>query len=358
MNDFPLLPVDWQTRLHKKRVVVGFDGFIDMLARPVRRGCIGCSPDYFHTLDEFGRFISERGGRSASVELDPMTERIGGNAPNTAAGLMALGVDTRLVGALGYPSLHPLFKEAFCSESVLTIANPGQSLSYEFDDGKLMCALNRDVNVLDWNVLRDRVGVQPLQNFYDGCSLAAFVNWSELAHAQQLWEGVLEHVFEKNGFPEWMFFDLSDCARKTSDELRRVARTMRVCGRKSKVVLSLNENEKSALGKALLDTESFTGDALLSILDGYAVVFHHLMDTHAFGEGISCSFQNHVVQNPRISTGGGDNFNAGLCAGLLGGLSLAQAAMLGSLCGSYYVEHGRCASAGTLDQYAQRHRMQ
>lgn len=115
---------------------------------------------------------------------------------------------------------------------------------------------------------------------------------------------------------------------------------------------------KARAGKALLDTENITGPALLSSLEGYAIVFHHVGDTHAFGEGASYSFPNHVVQNPRLSTGGGDSFNAGLCAGLLGGLSLAQAAKLGSLCGSYYVEHGRCASFGALDRYARQLRMQ
>lgn len=358
MHDFPSLPADWQEKLHSRRAVVGFDGFIDTLVRPVRQGNAGDSPSYFATLEEFGDFVASRRGRSASVELDPIEERIGGNAPNTAAGLAALGVDTRLVGALGYPALHPLFAEAFAPQNVLTIGNPGQSLSYEFADGKLMCALNRDVNVLDWALARERAGLQPLRTFYRGCALAAFVNWSELAFAQELWEGVLEHVLEADGFPEWMLFDLSDCARRTGDELRRVARTMRRCGRRSKVVLSLNENEKRALGKALLDTENITGPALLSSLEGYAIVFHHVGDTHAFGEGASYSFPNHVVQNPRLSTGGGDSFNAGLCAGLLGGLSLAQAAKLGSLCGSYYVEHGRCASFGALDRYARQLRMQ
>lgn len=344
----------WQENVRGKRVVIGFDGFIDTIARPVRQGTVGQDQVYFHTLDEFGRFVAQRSGKSASVELDPISERIGGNAPNTAAGLLALGVETRVVGTLGYPSLHPLFQKAFDPRSVLSTADPGHSISYEFDDGKLMCALNHDVNVLDWEVLRERVGIAALQSFYEGCALVAFVNWSELARAQDLWEGVLENVLEAAGFPEWMFFDLSDCARKTQKELAQVADLMRRCARKSKVVLSLNENEKSALGKALLEQENISGDALLAHLDGYAVVFHHLYDTHAFGEGKAHRVANHVVDKPKISTGGGDNFNAGLCAGLLGGLPLEQAAMLGSLCGSYYVQHGQCACADALTGYAKQ----
>lgn len=358
MQDFAFRLAHWHENLGSKRVVIGFDGFIDMLVRPVRQGTIGNHPEHFRTLDEFGAFVSARSGKSASIELDPLMERIGGNAPNMAAGLLALGVDTRLMGTVGYPQIHPLFKEAFPADQVLTLANPGQSVSYEFEDGKLMCALNQDVNALDWKMVEARVGIKAVEAFYEGCSLAAFVNWSELAHAQELWEGVIEHVFEKRGFPEWIFFDLSDCARKTGDELRRVACTMRLCGQRSKVVISLNENEKYALGQALLNTETITGEALLAALDGYAVVFHHLKDTCAFGEGTSWRFENHVVQIPKISTGGGDNFNAGLCAGLLAGLPVGQAAKMGSLCGSYYVEHGQCASAGALDLYAQQHRMQ
>lgn len=354
MNNFLLLKQDWQDSSKGKRVVVGFDGFIDTITRPIRNGSIGNDPNYFNTMNEFGCFIVDRSGKSASIELESIEERIGGNAPNFAAGLLALNVETRIVGTLGYPTLHPLFREIFEPSAVLTTANPGQSISYEFDDGKLMCALNRDVNTLDWATMKNRLGIAALELFYKDCTLSAFVNWSEMMHAQQLWEGVLEHIFEKTHFPEWMFFDLSDCARKTTDELRQVARLMRQCASKSKLVLSLNENEKKAFCKALLDTENISGDVLLTTLDAYAVVFHYLSHTHAFDRTATYTFQNHFVEKPRISTGGGDNFNAGLCAGLLSGYSLEQSAMIGSLCGSYYVEYGHCASFKALNNYRKK----
>ena len=350
MTQFKLQKPDWHERLQGKKAVVGLDGFIDTLTRPIRAGASGSRPEYFATLNEFGHYIAQRSGRSASVELDPFDERIGGNAPNMASGLLALNVNTRLAGTLGVPALHPLFQTAFEASCVLSLANPGQSISYEFSDGKLMCAINRDVNALDWASLINRIGLAALEAFYQDSTLAAFVNWSEMQHAGELWEGVIEHIFDTTGYPEWMFFDLSDCSRKSADELRLVTQLMRRCASRSKTVLSLNENEKNAICAALTISGNATGQDLLSALDGYAVVYHYLSQTHAFDKNSSYTFQNHVVQKPRISTGGGDNFNAGLCAALLAGYPLSQAAMVGSFCGSYYVEFGRSASFEALER--------
>ena len=51
---------------------------------------------------------------------------------------------------------------------------------------------------------------------------------------------------------------------------------------------------------------------------------------------------------PKISTGGGDNFNAGLCFGLLQGFSLRESLRLGNAVSGYYVRTGESPQLGEL----------
>lgn len=354
MNDDCKIYGDLIEKLRDKSVVIGFDGFIDTIVRPIQTGASGSNPLYFHTMDAFGRFVAKRSGRSASVELDLFEERVGGNAPNTALGLKVLGSNVRLIGSFGYPLIHPKFQEVFSSADMLSATNPGHAIACEFEDGKLMCALNHEVNTLDWTTLIRRVDPGRLRAFFAGCSLAVFVNWSEMRQAQQLWEGAYRYLLAEKSFPEWMLFDLSDCARKTREELQQVAQLIRQYAQNSKVVISLNENEKDALGKALFGSSDVTPCALSSSLNACAVVFHFHYETCTYSEGSTTMIRNHFVKKPTVSTGGGDSFNAGLCAGLLAGMPLDEAAKMGSLCGSYFVENGHYACAEALERYAKK----
>ena len=55
-----------------------------------------------------------------------------------------------------------------------------------------------------------------------------------------------------------------------------------------------------------------------------------------------------MVEAPKISTGGGDNFNAGFCLGQLLGLGYRDSMLLGMAVSGYYVENGKSPSAQEL----------
>nr|WP_243140929.1 MULTISPECIES: PfkB family carbohydrate kinase [Lactonifactor] len=56
---------------------------------------------------------------------------------------------------------------------------------------------------------------------------------------------------------------------------------------------------------------------------------------------------------PKLSTGGGDNFNAGLCFGLLQGLPLAESLRLGNATSGYYVRTGESPDVYRLYEFMQ-----
>lgn len=341
--------------LRNKSVLLGFDGFIDVIVRPIASRATAQGVSYHPTLDAFGQFISSRSGRSASVELETQSERIGGNMPNTAAAFKALGIQITCLGALGYPEVHPLFQAAFTPAEVLSVADPGHCFAFEFEDGKLMCALNQSINDLDWACIQRHVDMAALIQRAAQCDLIALLNWSELPHSQSMWQGMLDQVLTGLRPDQWLFFDLSDGSRKQPAEIREALAFIEQVSRRARVALSLNENEASQVSAALFgatDCSEATGAKLRDALGCEIVVFHQRQATLSFAAHETHRFPNHMVERPNISTGGGDNFNAGFCVGLLAGLSLPQATILGSLCGSYYVEHARCASVEAIASYA------
>jgi sugar/nucleoside kinase (ribokinase family) len=60
-----------------------------------------------------------------------------------------------------------------------------------------------------------------------------------------------------------------------------------------------------------------------------------------------------VVAKPRLSTGGGDHFNAGFAFGRLQGLSPLDATRAAVLVSSLYVERGRSPRFGEVQASAQ-----
>ena len=94
-----------------------------------------------------------------------------------------------------------------------------------------------------------------------------------------------------------------------------------------------------------------TAVALRDALGVYAVVVHPRSGAAAAmltTSGVTAAhFAGPLVKKPKLSTGAGDNFNAGFCLGLIAGLSLDQSLCTGTATSGYYV---RNAASPSLDQ--------
>lgn len=68
-----------------RRVTVGFDGFIDTIARPVARTATADAPaQYFESIPAFGQYLVEHGGKSCSIALHVERRQLGGNLPRSS----------------------------------------------------------------------------------------------------------------------------------------------------------------------------------------------------------------------------------------------------------------------------------
>ncbi len=340
-----------------KTVFVGFDAFVDLVARPLRAPDGSAGPGSgpgaaqrvpHATLAGFGAFIGARSGRSASVELEERAEKLGGNAPILGNALAALGARVRAVGPYGLPAPHPVFAELARAGELVSVGEPGLSVALEFEDGKLMLALNRAVDRLDYAALAAVLPPDRLLALLSGCDLLAFVNWSEMPGATDLLAGLARDVLPRLPKPVPLLVDLSDCSRRSAADLRDYLDRLAALPPAVPVLLSLNRNEADRV-RAALDLPEGLSDA-----EGVARIHAALRLDWAVlhdrdGATIAHAGGAHAVHSlrnpaPRLLTGAGDNFNAGLCAGRLAGLGPADALALAAATAAHYVSQARSAS--------------
>ena len=82
----------------------------------------------------------------------------------------------------------------------------------------------------------------------------------------------------------------------------------------------------------------------------YLVV--HLLDgAYAFSGGKQYYIPNKYVEKPLISTGGGDNFNAGLVYGIMMGMDIEQALAAANATSGFYVVNGKSPTPDELKEY-------
>ena len=329
-------------------IAAGFDGFVDVLARPVKRIENG-ERVFFSTIEEFGSYITGKAGLSCSLDLYKAAEKAGGNMPIFASSLSSLGVSSHCVGALGYPEPLDIFTGLGERVSLMGVAGAGSCTALEFDDGKVMMGCNGDVDCLDFARLTERVGLAALRKWLSTTDGAAFLNWSELPGATSIWKGMLEEVLPALGpmRDKWLILDLSDCSRRPDAEICEMLALMSQLNRYYRVVFSLNFNESMAIGRAI-------GKPGLDPAAAAAEIFRHtdieLLALHLLDGAYAANSRGvfHIpgcrVEKPKISTGGGDHFNAGVMWGLLCGLEDTEALALACIMGSLYVLLGRSPS--------------
>src|SRR5687767_13019621 len=94
-----------------RRAVVGLDGFVDEIISVVDKRHSLEAYDEIDTIAQFGQRVSEAAGRSTNFELVVKRMKLGGNGPIMANALAAAGVGVTYVGAVGHPTIHPIFQE-------------------------------------------------------------------------------------------------------------------------------------------------------------------------------------------------------------------------------------------------------
>jgi sugar/nucleoside kinase (ribokinase family) len=374
----PALPADDRTAaqrlaaaapsLRGRSTVVGFDAFVDAIVRPVRRKDAAGAPVLFRTIPEFAAHLAAAAGRSADTEILHEEDRLGGNAPLLARALAGLGVPTALAAPLGRDGIEPAFRGLadVGGLSLVNLGAPARSTNFEFDDGKLMFGDAAPLRTLSWEAAEAAEPPGAFVRRLRTADLVALVDWSYLLRMDALLDGVVAALDAPgpdgppgtNGRPArtHLLFDLADPTTRPPEELRDFLLRMGRAGTATRrTVLGLNEKEAAAAAAALLGRTALSADGpeadarTVREKTGIGEVVVHGID-YAIGcdeDGLA-RVAGRRVDRPRISTGGGDNFNAGYCLGLLAGLPMPQRLGVAAAASGYYVETGHGAGFGEI----------
>ncbi|HMH34918.1 MAG TPA: hypothetical protein VK543_17910, partial [Puia sp.] len=310
-----------QSTVASKKITAGYDGFIDSIVKIIRNKQKQKPNTLFKTIGAFGAYITEKAGASLSLELEEISVKLGGNMPNLANALGRLGATVNCVGALGYPQMHPVFKTLPRDCHLYSFAEPGAATAFEFTDGKIMFAQIETLNQMGWNKIKNIIGIDTLIRLYQESHLFCLVNWSEIDASTGIWEGLLQDVLPQyaiRGEKQIAFFDLSDCSKRSNESISHVLTLLTQFQQYTKVILGLNKNEAAKIHRVLFGKKAdknlqYLGEDIFKKLNIDELVLHSSKEAFAFSKEGSFVAPGFFIKDPAMSTGAGDNFNAGFC---------------------------------------------
>lgn len=348
--------------IQSKKVSVGFDGFIDLIIRPVKTRTDEKTVTYFPTIGQFGEKITSIAGQSGNIELIVSSTDFGGCGPHFSNGVANMGVSTTCVATFGYPEKNPIFALSPNCRTI-TIGEPGYSYVFEFEDGKIIMSDIEKISQLRWSDLIERVSIDELVEIFDDADIITLVNWSYLVHFHEIYEKFLEIVMPRLSKKDRkVYIDIADCAKRQPEEIKAALKMFGRYSEYAPTYLGLNKTEANVMHSILGEGEyqgSLPIARKIKEFSGIGTVIIHPVDSSAaVYDGGEVEVSGIVCENPKKTTGGGDNFNSGFCAGLLGGLDVKSCLISGMTTSYLYVKNGKCNSfddiAETMKMYDDR----
>lgn len=345
-------------RLGEKKAVAGLDGFIDSIVKVIDYKT-DAGPVFFNTIEEFGKYITNKKGSGFSLESEELFRKLGGNMPIMANAMGSMGVSVNCIGAFGIPSIAPVFSGMHCRCRLFSFTNPGFTTAIEFTDGKMMLAQMTDLNHADWSTIKNALGLDTIIGLFTESDLVCLVNWSELDHSNEIWEGILKEVLlpmlQKSDGKNF-FFDLSDCSKRSVESISTALTLISQFNFYGKVTLSLNRNESEIVYKTLFNEDAAgkmesVGQRLFSKLKVDTLVIHSAKTSMAWDQSGFYEIEPEYMANPLISTGAGDNFNAGYCIAMLLGGNVTYSIMLANMVANRYMSTGLSPDLNSLQAY-------
>ena len=354
--------------VHDYSVMIGFDGFIDSIIRVVDQRS---DPEHFlpiETIEQFGRKILNAAGHSGNFELVTVHRKQGGNGPIMANAMAKAGFMVTYVGCLGHPKIDPVFESFAKQAEVHSVAQPGTTEALEFSDGKLLLGKYERLLNFDEQAIYQVLDMKSYQKIIARSRLVGMANWTMLGGMSRIWRDLIDNILPNttpfpNGQRQLLFVDLSDPQKRTRDDLAEALALLGKLNRWADVILGLNLNESLQVAEVLgvgvpvepalrIETIATNIRAAMKI---HCTVVHRRRVAAAALQGAggveSAYFAGPFINRPKLSTGAGDNFNAGFCMGLLADLTLNQCLCAGTATSGYYVRHSSSPSLEELAEF-------
>ncbi|MEM1354272.1 MAG: PfkB family carbohydrate kinase [Planctomycetota bacterium] len=343
-------------------VLIGFDGFIDSIISVVDKRYDVDRYDPIPTIARFAEKIAAAAGKSSNYELVTRQQKLGGNGPIMANAMARAGFDIHYVGAVGAGEIHPIFKEFEAIAKLHGIAAPAFTDALEFSDGKLMIGKHESLRNVKQEQIDAVLGRDTFTKLVRGVKLLATVNWSMCPLLGTVWDALADEILPGNAQRPAVFIDLTDPEKRTEQDLKTALDEIANLATMTQVTLGMNLKEASQVAHVLgievedepeLAIES-TAAMLREALSLHCAVVHPRRAAAGAmlgedGQVHRATFHGPFIENPVLSTGAGDNFNAGFCLGMLAGMPIEQCLCAGTATSGFYV---RNAKSPTLDGLA------
>ena len=349
--------------LKQYKAVIGLDGFVDEIIAVVDKRKSHQHYEPIRAINVLGRKISNAAGESSNYELVVKQRKIGGNGPITALALASAGVSVTYIGNLGYPNIDPVFADLANKATVHSIGEPAHTDALEFDDGKIMLGKLEPLNDANWDNLLARLGREKLIEIISDARLIGMLNWTMLPHMSRVWARLLDDVIPNvDRHTRHLFIDLCDPEKRTHEDILDAMKLLTRFQDQVDVILGLNLKESVEIADVLglpgkSDPEASIEEnarAIRARLRLACVVIHPRRSAAAATETESASFAGPFVQQPRISTGAGDHFNAGFCLGRMLGFSLKESLCTGVGTSGFYVRTAQSPTATDLSDFIEK----
>src|SRR3954471_17805050 len=234
------------------KTLVGLDGFVDNIISVVDKRHDLETFDRIRTIDNLGQKIKNAAGQSSNYELVVTQQKLGGNGPIMANALASLGMDVTYVGNLGYPEIHPVFKEFAARAHVIAIAEPGYTDALEFEDGKLILGKHESLKDVNWDNLLSRVGKDKLKSLLQPARLIGMVNWTMLPQMTRIWAKLLDEVIPNlERHERKLFIDLAAPEKRTHHDILDALKMLTRFQDQVDVILGLNLKESLEIADVL-----------------------------------------------------------------------------------------------------------
>ena len=332
--------------LSSKNVIVGFDGFIDVIIHPVATRQDKDHYKRIETITEFSERIASAAGKSANIEFVPLLEKIGGNGPLMTMAMYNIGCSVTNIGLLGYPHVLPVFKPIQDHCKLISVGNPGHSDAIEFNDGKLILGKLEPLKDLSLQNIDKAIGKENFIKMLAESDMVACTNWTMLMEMEELLAFIIANL--PYNTRTRFFFDLADPEKRTEKDKKHLLQQLFELNKKAPCILGLNLREAEQVTELLeIKTQPESSPdglkaAALRLRDKlgiYGLVIHALDCAAAAVGDENEGIPGPYCPKPKLTTGGGDHFNGGFCSGVLAGLSIRDALYTAVCTSGWYVRN-------------------
>lgn len=339
--------------------VIGFDGFVDEVIHVVDKRMDENTYERVKYLADYGQKIIDAAGLSLNIEMVPVDRKLGGNGAILANSLIEHGMKVVYIGALGRERIYDVFQKMGEKAEIISLGEPGFTDAIEFYDGKIISSKLETLKEINWDNLKRKVPPEKLAHMFDTSDLIGFENWTLIVNATSIWQGIFEEVLPlmKAGRRKKMFIDLADPEKRSKKDLMDALKWLKRYQEVFEVILGLNEKESyeivSLFGKSKEDLREVTDVCtfLRKELGVATVVIHPVKQAAACGEEGTFLVDGPYCKEPKLTTGAGDNFNAGFVLGQMSGFSLEDSLLMGTANSGFYVRNARSCDYRELIQF-------